>query len=246
MKKKEKQNKKNKKSFSIPLGIIIVVVIIICVIIGIIISKNRNTSSTQNLYQTTNNIFSNSELKSVEENTNYKNKKKIKLKDLSIGDIQCGMSKEEMIDVLGECRTVYDGYGEDYDNLNYECYRYDDYNILIDLDKESQIIKRINYFGDGFSTDRDIKIDSTVADVISAYHSEKNMGKYENNEGTYIVLYNSDDVFDYLYNDNKEDKSLGYMYQYGDKTYTIEYNEDGMQLTFNFLNDQVSHISMSY
>ena len=236
---------KAKKTFSLSLGVILIGVIIIVSIIILIFNisgKTRNTSNKQNIYQSNNSMFSDSELKSVSQNENYKRINKIKMKDLNIGDISCGMKLEDMISVLGECTNIYEGVGEE----NYKTYRYDNYNLIIDIDKKTEIIKAISYLGNNFENNRGIKIGSTVSEVISSYHSEKNMGRYENNQGTYIVLYNSDDVFDYLYNNAEDKKSLGYIYEYNGEIYTIEYIEEGMKLRFEILDNKVSLISMSY
>ena len=241
------KSKKTKKTFSLSLGNIIIGIIIIVAIVMLILyisGRIGNTNSKKEVYESNNSMFTNSELKSVDKNEDYKSNSKIKMKDLNIGELYCGMKLDDMISVLGECNNIYESSLNK--DLNYQTYKYDNYNLIIDIDKDTQVIKAISYAGNNFENKKGIKIGSTVADVISAYHSEKNIGTYENNQGTYKVLYNSDDVFDYLYNDAKDGKSLGYMYQYEGGTYAIEYIEKGMKLRFEFLDNKVSLIAMSY
>lgn len=241
------KSKKTKKAFSLSLGTIVIGIIVIMLIILLIIKLNgkfSRTTNKQEIYESSNSEFTNSELKSVDENEAYKRNSKLKMKDLNIGELYCGMKLEDMISILGECNNIYEtSLTQD---LNYETYRYDYHNIIIDVDKDTKIVKAISYAGNSFENKKGISIGSSVEDVISAYHSEKNIAEYENNQGTYKVLYNSDDVFDYLYNDSKEDKSLGYIFEYEDEIYSIEYIEDGMNLRFQILNNTVSLITMSY
>ena len=241
------KSRKNKKTFSLSLGNIVIGIVIIVAIIMLVLKisgKLGNTTNKQDIYQSANNMFTDSELKSVDKNEDYKRKSKLKMKDLNIGEIYCGMKLEDMISVLGECDNIYESSLTQ--DLNYETYRYDNHNIIIDIDKDAKIVKAISYAGNSLENKKGIKIGSTVSEVISSYHSEKNISKYENNQGTYKVLYNSDDVFDYLYNEEKEDKSFGYIYEYEEEVYSVEYIQDGMTLRFEFLDNKVSLITMSY
>ena len=241
------KSKKSKKTFSLSIGTIVIGIIIIIAIVMLIIKINGNfgnTTNKQDIYQSTNSMFSNSELKVVEKNSNYKYAKKLSMKDLNIGEIYCGMKLGDMISILGECENIYES--SLVKDLNYQTYKYDNYNLIIDIDKNTEIVKAITYSGNSFENKKGIRIGSTVSEVISAYHSEKNIAKYENNQGTYKVLYNSDDVFDYLYNNIQEDKSLGYIFEYEGEIYSIEYIEDGIRLSFEFLGNKVSNIAMSY
>ena len=235
---------KSKKTFSLPLGVIIVGIIAIICIVLYVFRMNGNTTNKQDIYKSNNSMFSDSELKSVDKNEDYKRKNKLKMKDLNIGDIYCGMKLEDMISVLGECDNIYESTLTE--DLNYKTYRYDNYDIIIDIDKDKEVIKALTYEGNDFENKKGIKRGSSISEVISSYHSEKNIARYENNQGTYKVLYNSNDFFDYLYNNQTEDKSFGYIYEYQEETYAIEYMEDGMKLRFEFLEDKVNRIVMSY
>ena len=238
------KSKKSKKTFSLSIGSIFIIIVIILAIVFAIFKINGNTTSKQDIYQSSNSEFTDSKLKSVDKNEDYKRKSELKMKDLNIGELYCGMKLEDMISVLGECDNIYESSLTQ--DLNYETYRYDNHNIIIDIDKDTKIVKAISYAGNSFENKKGIKIGSTVSEVIAAYHSEKNIAKYENNQGTYKVLYNSDDVFDYLYNNVTEDKSFGYIYEYEGEIYSIEYVEDGMKLRFEVLDNKVSLINMSY
>ena len=235
---------KTKKTFSLSLGNIFVGLIIILSIVILIIKINGSTVNKKEIYQSTNSAFTDLVLKSVDKNVSYKRKSKLKMKDLNIGKIHCGMKLEDMISVLGECDNIYQSSLNQ--DLNYETYRYDNYNIVVQIDKNTEIIKQISYAGNSFQNKKGIKIGSNVSEVISAYHSEKKIATYENNQGIYKVLYNSDDLFDYLYEEEKIDKSLGYVYEYEGETYFIEYIEDEINLKFEFLDNKVSLITMSY
>lgn len=238
------KSKKSKKTFSLSIGTIVIGIIVILTIVLLVFKLNGDTTSKQDVYKSSNSTFSDSELKSVDKNEDYKRKSKLKMKDLNIGELYCGMKLEEMISILGECNNIYESSLTK--DLNYKTYRYDNHNLIIDIDKDTETIKAISYSGNSFENKRKIKIGSTIEKVISSYHSEKNLGRYENEQGTYIVLYNSDDVFDYLYNGIEEDKSFGYIYEYEGEIYSIEYVEDGMNLRFEFLDNKVSLITMSY
>ena len=241
------KSKKTKKTFSLSLGTIIVGIIIILLITFLVIKLNGNIGSTTNkqeIYESSNSEFTNLELKSVDKNENYKHKNKIKKKDLNIGELYCGMKLEDLVSILGECDNIYESSSNK--ELNYETYRYSYHNLIINIDKDKQIVKEISYSGNSFQNKKGIKIGSTVSEVITSYHSEKNIGIYKNNEGIYKVLYNSNDVFDYLYNNIEDKKSLGYVYEYEGETYFIKYIEDNIELSFKFLDNKVSNIYMSY
>jgi len=238
------KSKKSKKTFSLSIGTIVIGMAIISALFIIFINLNVGTTSKKDIYQSNNSTITDTELKSVNKNEDYKRKPKLKKKDLNIGQIYCGMKLEDMISVLGECDNIYESSLTK--DLKYKTYRYDNLNIIIDIDNDNKLVKAISYAGNSFTNKKGIKIGSTVSEVISAYHSEKNIAKYENNQGIYNVLYNSDDVFDYLYNNITVDKSLGYIYEYEEEIYAIEYIEDNIALRFKFLNNKVSLISMSY
>ena len=240
--------KKTKKGFSISFGGIVLLLVIALLITTIIISvvrKNTKTSSKRKEYKSTNNVFMDSELVSVDENPNYKKAQKISQKDLKIGKIYCGMKLSDMKPILGDADEIYNGQGDNYLNVNYQCYKYYKHNLLIDLDKATEKIKRISYYGNDLENNRGLKIGSSISEVISKYHSEKQIGKYENNKGIYKILYNSDDAFDYIYNGTTKNKSLGYMYEYMGKVYIIEYIENDIVLKFEFLDHKVNRIYMS-
>ena len=169
------KSKKSKKTFSLSIGTIVIGLVIIVGIIILIMKmtgKIGNTTNKQDVYQSNNNLFSNSELKALEENNNYKREKKIQFKDLNIGEIYCGMKLSDMISVLGECNNIYES--SLVKNLNYQTYRYDNYNLIIDIDKNTEIVKAISYAGNHFENKKGIKIGSTISEVTvmsSWYHT---------------------------------------------------------------------------
>lgn len=236
------KQKTSKKNYSFSVGhIIIGLIVIIGIIWGIvyIVNKKNNTSSLKDIYQTNNDVFSDSQLKEIKKNEDHKNKKKISKKDLNIGEIYCGMELKDMISVLGESSQIYE-------EETYKSYRYNNYNMVVNVNNDTQKIEEISYYGNEWENKRGIKIGSKLSKIISSYHSEKNIGVYENNKGKYNVLYNSDDVFDYLYNEESKDKSLGYIFEYEDEVYEVVYVENKSILKFDILNGQVSHITMIY
>lgn len=242
------KGKRTKKNFSISLGGILVLLIVIIVIFCIIFFKVKgkgNTVSMKQKYEYSSTEFSDSELKSISKNENHKSAKKISEKDLKIGDIYCGMKSNDLVSVLGEYDEIYNRTGKEYEGLNYQTYRYSSKGFIIDVDKNTEEVKRISGYGSEIQTSRGIKIGSSVEDVLSKYHSEKKIGEYENNQGTYKVLYNSTGVFEYLYGQEVKKPSFGYIYEYNGKVYTIEYVEKDMSLKFDFLNGVVSNITIS-
>ncbi len=242
------KGKRTKKNFSISLGGILILLIVIIVIFCIIFFKIKGKGNTVNMkqrYEYSSTEFSDSELKSVNKNENHKSAKKISEKDLKIGDIYCGMKSNDLVSVLGEYDEIYNRTGKEYEGLNYQTYRYSSKGFIIDVDKNTEEVKRISGYGSEIQTSRGIKIGSSVEDVLSKYHSEKKIGEYENNQGTYKVLYNSTGVFEYLYGQEVKKPSFGYIYEYNGKVYTIEYVEKDMSLKFDFLNGVVSNITIS-
>jgi len=183
------KSNKDKKTFSLSVGTIVIGIIVLTIIVIFIVNMNGGTTSQEDIYESNNSMFSNSELKSVDKNEDYKRKSKLNLKDLNIGGIYCGMKLDNMISILGECNNIYESSLTKH--LNYKTYRYDEYNLIIDIDKNTQKIKAISYAGNNFENKKGIKIGSSISEVISSYHSEKELAKYENNQGVYKILYNS-------------------------------------------------------